>query len=58
MLAGTGYEAALFGFKTNYIREIHILDLEDWYKIPYLRKSQIEGLDIAGIYKEYQSKLI
>jgi hypothetical protein len=58
MLTGTGYESALFGFKTNYIREIHILDLEDWYKIPYLRKSQVEGLDIAGIYKEYQSKLI
>ena len=58
MLLGTGYEASVFGFKTTFIREISILDLADWYKIPYLRKSQVEGLDIAGIYKEYQSKLI
>ena len=58
ILLGTGYESALFGFKTTFIREISILDLDDWYKIPYLRKSQVEGLDIAGIYKEYQSKLI
>ena len=58
MLVGTGYESSLFGFKTNFIREIHILDLEDWYKIPYLRKTFVEGLDIGGIYKEFQSKLI
>jgi hypothetical protein len=58
MLFGTGYESAVFGFKTSFIREIHILDLDDWYKLPYLRNSQVEGLDIAGIYKEYQSKLI
>lgn len=58
MLKGTGYESAMTGFKSKYIREIHILSLEDWYKIPYLKKSEIEGLDIAGIYKEYQSKLI
>jgi len=58
ILLGTGYESAVFGFKTSFIREISILDLGDWYKLPYLRKSQVEGLDIAGIYKEYQSKLI
>jgi hypothetical protein len=58
ILSNTGYESSVFGFKTAFIREINILDLDDWYKIPYLRKSQIEGLDIAGIYKEYQSKLI
>ena len=58
MLLGTGYESAVFGFKTSFIRDLHILDLDDWYKLPYLRKSQVDGLDIAGIYKEYQSKLI
>ena len=58
MLVGTGYESSLFGLKTNFIREINILDLEDWYKIPYLRKTLVEGLDIGGIYKEFQSKLI
>ena len=58
ILLGTGYEASVFGFKTAFIREINILDLDDWYKIPYLRKSQVDGLDISGIYKEYQSKLI
>jgi hypothetical protein len=58
MLLGTGYESAVFGFKTSFIRDLHILDLDDWYKLPYLRKSQVDGLDIAGIYNEYQSKLI
>ncbi len=58
MLANTGYEFSLFGFKTKFIREIHVLDLEDWYKLPYLRRADVEGLDLQGIYKEYQSKLI
>jgi len=58
MLANTGYEFSLFGFKTRFIREIHVLDLEDWYKLPYLRRGDVEGLDLQGIYKEYQSKLI
>jgi len=58
ILSNTGYESSVFGFKTSFIRDIKILDLDDWYKIPYLRKSQVDGLDIAGIYNEYQSKLI
>lgn len=58
LLSGTGYEFSLFGFKTSFIREINILDLDDWYKLPYLRRADIEGLNIQGIYKEYQSKLI
>lgn len=58
LLSGTGYEFSLFGFKTSFIREIHVLDLEDWYKIPYLRRADVEGLNLQGIYKEYQSKLI
>ncbi len=32
--------------------------IEDWYKLPYLRRGDVEGLDLQGIYKEYQSKLI
>ena len=58
LLFGTGYEQAVTGFKTKFMRDISILDLEDWYKLPYLRKSLVEGLDIQGIYTEYQSKLI
>jgi hypothetical protein len=58
LLTGTGYETALFGFKAKFMREIKVLDLDDWYKIPYLRKSMIEGLSLQGIYTEYQSKLI
>jgi len=54
----TGYKSSVFGFKLNYMRNISVLDLEDWYKIPYLKKNMIEGLDIQGIYNKYRSKLI
>ena len=57
-LAETGYEKSFFGFKAKFMQDIKILDLEDWYKIPYLRLSIIEGLQPQGIYKEYESKLI
>jgi hypothetical protein len=57
-LNGTGYKKSVFGFKASFMQEIKILDLEDWYKIPYLRYSEIEGLDLQGIYSEYESKLI
>jgi hypothetical protein len=57
-LRGTGYSKSMFGFKASFIQDVKILDLEDWYKIPYLRYSEIEGLDLQGIYSEYESKLI
>ena len=58
LLIGTGYENSVFGFKVNFIRDPHILDLDDWYKLPYLRKNMVEGLDLQGIYSSYRSKLI
>lgn len=58
LLSNTGYASSVFGFKTKFMREISILDLDDWEKMPYLKKSMIEGLDLQGIYSEYQSKLI
>jgi hypothetical protein len=57
-MAGTGYNGSVFGFKANFIQKIKIVDLEDWFKLPYLRFSMIEGLQTQGIYKEYESKLI
>jgi hypothetical protein len=57
-LSGTGYKKSLFGFKASFMEKIKILDLDDWYKLPYLKESLIEGLDTEGIYKEYKSKLI
>jgi hypothetical protein len=58
LLKGTGYEQAVTGFKTQFMKEMSVLDLADWYKLPYLRKSLIEGIDLKEIYTEYQSKLI
>lgn len=58
LLSGTGYNYSIFGFKSSFMKNISVLDLEDWYKIPYLKKSSIEGLDAQGIYNEYRSKLI
>jgi hypothetical protein len=58
LLVNSGYEHAVTGFKTQFMKEMSVLDLEDWYKLPYLRKALIEGMDLKGIYTEYQSKLI
>ena len=57
-LYNTGYKKSIFGFKTRFIRDPKILDLEDWFKIPYLKHSIIEGMNLQGIYNEYESKTI
>jgi hypothetical protein len=53
LLFGTGYKKSFFGFRAKYIKDPKILRLEDWYKIPYLKKSLIEGEQINEIYSEY-----
>ena len=58
LLSGTGYKNSVFGVKVNFIRNPFVLDLDDWFKLPYLKKSMIEGSDLQGIYNEYRSKLI
>jgi hypothetical protein len=58
LLDGTGYKYSLFGFKGVFIKNPKVLDLEDWPKLPYLKKCELEGLTADSIYKEYQSKLI
>lgn len=58
LLKNTGYGNALFGFKYKFIRNPKVISVNDWQKIPYLRAHFIEGLNIQGIYNEYQSKLI
>ena len=57
LLAGTGYRNALFGFKTNFIRNAGSIKYSDWNKLPYLTVNMLEGLRIQGIYSEYESKL-
>jgi hypothetical protein len=56
-IPSTGYRSSLFGFKSKFVRDAKIMDLEDWFKIPYLGHSIIEGLNVQGIYKQYESKL-
>ena len=58
LLRNTGYNFSLFGFKYKFIRNPRIISNKDWAKIPYLTDSNIEGLSLQTIYKEYQSKLI
>lgn len=57
ILVGTGYQDSLFGFKTKFIKDPKVIDLDDWPKIPYLKKDFLEGLTAESIYKQYQSKL-
>lgn len=57
LLSGTGYKNALFGFKYKFIRNPGVIPSTDWSKIPYLSLNLIEGMQIQGIYKEYQTKL-
>lgn len=58
LLIGTGHTQSIFGFKSDYFGEIYQITTDDWFKIPYLSKSFIEGLDLQGIYREYKLKLI
>lgn len=57
LLPGTGYKNSLFGFKTNFIKNIGVIKYSDWDKLPYLTVNMLEGLRIQGIYSEYESKL-
>jgi hypothetical protein len=57
LLVGTGYQNALFGFKTKFINDPKVIDLDDWQKIPYLKQDFLEGLTAESIYKQYQLKL-
>jgi hypothetical protein len=56
LLSDTGFDKSMFGFKTTYFGEIYRIVPEDWYKIPYLSKSFIEGMNLQGIYSLYKSK--
>jgi hypothetical protein len=57
ILRGTGYKTSLFGFKTNFMKNIGSIKSKDWIKLPYLSVNLVEGLNISGIYSEYESKL-
>jgi hypothetical protein len=57
ILKGTGYKASLFGFKTNFMKNMGSIKSKDWIKLPYLSVNLVEGLNISGIYSEYESKL-
>lgn len=53
LLLGTGYKKSIFGFRAKYIKDPKIVRLEDWYRLPYLKKSLIEGESINEIYSDY-----
>ena len=57
LLVNTGYKYSVFGFKSNFIKNIGIIKPKDWSKLPYLTINVLEGLRIQGIYNEYESKL-
>jgi hypothetical protein len=57
ILNGTGWQNSLTGFKKEYIRNVKVVDYEDWVRIPYLDDFQIEGQSISSIYNDYRSKL-
>lgn len=58
LLSNTGYKKSVFGFKFKFIENAKPLSLKDWFKIPYLGESLIEGIKTSEIYSEYESKLI
>lgn len=57
LLANTGYKYSVFGFKSNFIKNMGVIKSKDWSKLPYLTVNLLEGLRIQGIYSEYESKL-
>ncbi len=57
ILVSTGYKYSVFGFKSNFIKNMGMIKTKDWSKLPYLTINLLEGLRIQGIYSEYESKL-
>jgi len=57
ILKGTGYEFAIIGLRKENLRDMKILDYEDWVKIPYFSHASLEGLSLDQIYREYKSKI-
>jgi hypothetical protein len=57
LLEGTGYSFAVTGFKKQYLRNVKVVDYQDWVKLPYLNVSNIQGLPVNSIYTIYRSKL-
>ena len=57
LLNGTGYNFSFVGFKLKFMENIKPVDYEDWYKLPYLKYSLIQGIPINEIYNDYRSKL-
>jgi len=54
---GTGYNFSFVGFKFKFMSQIKPIDYEDWYKLPYLKYTLIQGTPINEIYSDYRSKL-
>jgi hypothetical protein len=57
LFEGTGYNFAFRGFKIKFMENIKLVDYDDWYKLPYLKYSLIQGMSINEIYSDYRSKL-
>ena len=57
LFKGTGYNFSLKGFKFSSMDQIKPIDYNDWYKLPYLKYSSIQGASIEEIYNNYRSKL-
>lgn len=56
LLRNTEYQKSLFGFKQQFITDVNIVEISDWCKIPYLKRSLIEGMSLDEIYREYKAK--
>jgi hypothetical protein len=54
---GTGYNISFTGFKLQFMENIKPVDYDDWYKLPYLKYSLVQGTPINEIYNDYRSKL-
>ena len=57
LFSGTGYSSSSVGFKYRFMKNIKWIDYSDWYKLPFLKYSSIQGLSINEIYTNYRSKL-
>jgi hypothetical protein len=53
----TGYKFSFTGFKFKYMEQVKFVDYSDWYKLPYLKYSLVQGMSINEIYNDYRSKL-
>lgn len=56
-LGKTGFQFSYTGFKKSGLRNLRIVEYQDWPILPYVTTNRLRGDSISEIYRKYRSKL-